>query len=402
MLDKTTPQILSPARSRLSRRAPSRSALIAESAAQRGLRWRLRRPRDELARKHGAGECLAATARVIPVVAAWDRSVPAASSCFRPADMDRVPGGPGTVVVADDDDDAPPRRRKIKKQTKKQDQKQQKAQKQIAQRGGFNPPPPGEQRFVPNEVLLNIAGSMSAPALNALARRHRLTQLESREFTLPPRRLARLRINDGRPVATVIRSLQQDASILAAQPNYYYSLEQGAAATADPLQYALGKMRLPEAHAIVKGDNIRVAVIDTTIDTQHPDLAGTVAATFDAIGKPDKPHSHGTGIAGVIAAHGKLMGVAPSVKVLAIAAFTSLGSKGSSMAILTGLEYAGTSGADVINMSFAGPSDPEMQLKIAALAQERRRAGRGRRQCRPAVAPALSRRLSGRHRRDRD
>ena len=126
-------------------------------------------------------------------------------------------------------------------------------------------------------------------------------------------------------------------------------------------------MRLPEAHALAKGSNIRVAVIDTTIDARHPDLAGTVTATFDAIGKPDKPHSHGTGIAGVIAAHGKLMGVAPSVTVLGIAAFTSLGSKGSSMAILTGLEYAGTSGADVINMSFAGPSDPEMQLKIAAL-----------------------------------
>ena len=71
---------------------------------------------------------------------------------------------------------------------------------------------------------------MSAPAFNALAHRHRLTQLEAREFTLPPRRLARLRINDGRPVATVIRSLQQEASILAAQPNYYYSLEQGASA----------------------------------------------------------------------------------------------------------------------------------------------------------------------------
>ena len=277
------------------------------------------------------------------------------------------PGGPGTVVVIDDGDDAPPRRRKTE-QTKKQEQKPQKTQKQIAQRSGFYPPPPGETRFVPNEVLLNISGNMSAPALNALARRHRLTQIESRDFTLPPRRLARLRIDDGRPVATVIRSLQQEASILAAQPNFYFSIEQAATATAaDAPQYALGKMRLPEAHALVKGSNIRVAVIDTTIDAHHPDLAGTVTATFDAIGKPDKPHAHGTGIAGIIAAHGKLMGVAPSVKVLAIAAFTSLGTKGSSMAILTGLEYAGTSGADVINMSFAGPYDPEMQLKIAAL-----------------------------------
>src|SRR6266850_5578236 len=126
-------------------------------------------------------------------------------------------------------------------------------------------------------------------------------------------------------------------------------------------------MKLSAAHALAKGESIRVAIIDTTIDAKHPDLAGSVSSSFNAIGKPDKPHSHGTGIAGVIAAHGRLLGVAPSVDILAIAAFTSLGSKGTSLAILDGLEHAGTSNANVVNMSFAGPEDPEMQLKIAAL-----------------------------------
>ena len=269
------------------------------------------------------------------------------------------PGGSGTVVVVDDDD-SPSRKRTQQKQ------KQKPRKQQIAQRGGFNAPPAGEARFVPNEVLLNIPAGISAPALNAIARRHRLTQLEARSFTLPPRRLARLRIDDARPVATVIRSLQQEASILGAQPNYYYRLEQGSPAS-DPTQYAVGKMRLSEAHVLAKGENIRVAVIDTTIDAQHPDLAGAVAASYDATGKFDKPHVHGTGIASVIAARGKLTGAAPSVKVLAVAAFSSLGSQGSSWNVLTGLEWAGTSNADVINMSFAGPSDPEMQLKIVAL-----------------------------------
>ena len=37
----------------------------------------------------------------------------------------------------------------------------------------------GERRFVPNEVLLNVAGGTSAPALDAIARRHRLTRLEA-------------------------------------------------------------------------------------------------------------------------------------------------------------------------------------------------------------------------------
>lgn len=273
--------------------------------------------------------------------------------------------GPGTVVVVDDDDQAPQRRR-AKRAAQKQKQQQQQ-QKQLAQRGGFNAPPVGERRLVPNEVLLNISPATSGPALDAIARRHRLTRLELQDFTLTRRRLARLRINDGRPVATVIRSLQADARILGAQPNFLFAVQQGAAASTDPAQYSLARLRLPEAHALAKGERVLVAVIDTTIDATHPDLAGVVVASFDAVGVPDKPHPHGTGIAGVIAARGKLTGAAPAVKVLAVRAFGPTGSDGTSLNILKGLEWAGKSKASVINMSFAGPADAEMRTMFTAL-----------------------------------
>ncbi len=108
----------------------------------------------------------------------------------------------------------------------------------------------------------------SGTALDAIARRHRLTRLETQDFTLTRRRIARLRINDGRPVATVIRSLQAEARILGAQPNYLFAVQQGAAATtaAGPAQYSLAKLRLTEAHALANGASVLVAVIDTTID----------------------------------------------------------------------------------------------------------------------------------------
>jgi subtilisin family serine protease len=275
-----------------------------------------------------------------------------------------LPGGPVTVV----EDSGTPQIRSSKKGPPQQNNQQ--SLQQQASRNGFNPPPPGEDRFVQNEVLLNISPAITVPALDQLARRHRLVRLDLRDFTLPARRIARLRINDGRAVATVIRSLQQEASIFGAQPNYLYSTEQGASAAADPMQYAFSKMRLPEAHTLARGESVRVAVIDTTIDAKHPVLAGVVTELFDATGKPDKPHSHGTGIAGVIAAHGRLLGVAPSVKILGINAFSSKVAKGDTMSILVGLERAGTSRADVVNMSFAGPSDPEMLLKIKALRQQ--------------------------------
>ena len=133
------------------------------------------------------------------------------------------PGRPATVVEIDDD---PPPRRITKK--KPQKPKVQQAQ-QVAPRGGFDVPPAGEQRFVQNEVLLNVSPGTSNAALDSIARRHRLTRLELRDFAMTRRRLARLRINDGRAVASVIRSLQADARILGAQPNFLYSLEQGAA-----------------------------------------------------------------------------------------------------------------------------------------------------------------------------
>jgi subtilisin family serine protease len=249
-------------------------------------------------------------------------------------------------------------------------QQNQQPPQQPSLRNGFNPPPPGENRFVRNEVLLNISPTITLSAFDQIARRHRLVRLDVRNFTLPVRRIARLRINDGRPVATVIRSLQREASIIDAQPNYLYSAEQGPSAAADPMQYAFGKMRLPEAHALARGESVRVAVIDTTIDTKHPVLAGVVTELFDATGAADKPHSHGTGVAGVIAAHGRLLGVAPSVKILGINAFSSKAAKGDTMSILVGLERAGTARADVVNMSFAGPADPEMLLKIKALRQQ--------------------------------
>ena len=272
--------------------------------------------------------------------------------------------GPGNgVVIVDDDDSGMPRRKK------KNAAKKQKPQKQLAQRGGFEPPPPGERRFVANEVLLKLSTAMSIPTLDAIARANRLTRLETHDFTLTRRRLARLRINDGRPVATVIRSLQADARILGAQPNHLYAVQQGEtpAAQATAPQYSLAKLHLPEAHALAKGEHILVAVIDTTIDASHPDLADVVVGSFDATGAADKPHSHGTGIASAIAAHGKLTGAAPAVKLLAVHAFGSARSEGTSMNILKGLDWAGKSQARILNMSFAGPADGELHTMLAAL-----------------------------------
>ncbi len=169
----------------------------------------------------------------------------------------------------------------------------------------------------------------------------------------------------------MVRALESDRLVASAQPNYLFTLQQDsskAAPEGDAAQYELAKLHLPQAHALAKGDNVLVAVIDSGIDANHPELIGAVAQSYDTLSQPMTPHKHGTAIAGLIVAHGKLMGAAPGAHILAIRAFAGAGAsaEGTTFNILKGLDWAAANGARVINMSFAGPSDPAIHRSLAA------------------------------------
>lgn len=245
---------------------------------------------------------------------------------------------------------------------------------QQATRNPSGIPPAGEQRYVPDEVVIEVAGAMTSQQLGVLAQRFRLTNVESLSFQLGGTTLARLRIPDRRSVTAVVRALETDASVLFAQPNYLYGLIEtktpaaNGSSEGDPAQYMLEKMRLREAHQLARGNKILVAVIDSGVDVAHPDLAGDIADTFDAIGTGVAVHTHGTAIAGGIAAHGRLLGVAPAAQILAVRAFSGTGrtENGTTFAIMKGLDWAVLHGARAINMSFAGPQDPGVTRGLAA------------------------------------
>ncbi len=237
-------------------------------------------------------------------------------------------------------------------------------------------PPAGETRFVSTEVVLQVGQNVSRQTVDDMARRFGLTVVASHRSVLTGGTLFHFRVAGTRPVAEVVRALEGE-KVGVAQPNYVYQLTQDETAPAQaeatpaqsgaPEQYVAQKLRLEEAHKLVTGKNVLVAVLDSAIDTKHPDLADTVVETFDAAGKPDKPHTHGTGMAGAVAAHGRLTGVAPGATVLAVNAFGT-GGKQSPQAttrnIIAGLEWALQKGARVINMSFAGPYDPMLQVAL--------------------------------------
>ena len=227
-------------------------------------------------------------------------------------------------------------------------------------------------RAVQNELVAEIDGALSTAEADELARRHGLERIASQSFPLLGGTIGLFRIVDRRPVDTVRRELAADGSVRSVQLNFRYFLQQQKkpAIEGDAAQYAVAQLRLPQAHALVRGMNVTIAVIDSGVDVKHPELANSVADSFDALGSSEGPHVHGTGIAGAIVAHAKLMGSAPEARLIAIRAFGagSKGAESTSYVILRGLDYAAEHGAQIINMSFAGPKDPLIERGIAATA----------------------------------
>ena len=231
--------------------------------------------------------------------------------------------------------------------------------------------PGGEDRFVPDEIIFEVRNSISASAVDDIARQNRLTRISSQRLELAGSTVYRYRVTDGRPVPVVVQALEQDVRISATQPNFVYRLAESPAPNSlSRTQYAVLQMRLPEAHRVSTGLGISVAIIDSGIDSTNPELAGSIADAFDAIDGAARPHKHGTAVAGIIGSHARLMGVAPRAKLLAIRAFASeggrIGADGTTDHIVRSIEWAHQRGARVVNMSFTGPRDPLLSRELRA------------------------------------
>ena len=225
-------------------------------------------------------------------------------------------------------------------------------------------------RAIANEIVAEIDGALSETQADALARRHGLRRIESRNFELLGATIGLFRVTGNRTIAAASREFAQDGSVRSVQPNLRYALQDQRAGEGDPARYPQEKLHLTQAHALAEGANVTVAVIDSGIDLQHPEFAGVAITPFDALDSKGGPHAHGTGVTGAIVAHVRLTGSAPAAHILAIRAFgsSSKGVESSSFVLLKALDLAASHGARIINMSFAGPKDGLIGRGLAALA----------------------------------
>ncbi|MFP1630651.1 S8 family serine peptidase [Zhengella sp. ZM62] len=223
-------------------------------------------------------------------------------------------------------------------------------------------PPDGEARFAPDQVIVRYQLNAPQARMNALVARLNLRHEAARTFRLAGITAHRYTIVSGQPVRAVIAALEADPVVVYAQPNYLYRLQQAQARAAAP-QYALARLALEPVRRDHDGRGIRIAVLDSLVDRDHPELAGAALTVVDLTGTGEAD-AHGTSVAGILAARGTLEGVAPASDILAVGVFWK-DREGrpvsDSWTIGRGLDEAGARDASILNLSFAGPRDPLLE-----------------------------------------
>jgi subtilisin family serine protease len=136
----------------------------------------------------------------------------------------------------------------------------------------------------------------------------------------------------------------------------------------DPLyrtQPAAIDWHLSELHRQATGKHVRVAVVDSGIAIDHPDLRGQVAVSRNFVDRRgDVGEAHGTAVAGIIAARGNngvgIVGIAPQARLLALRACWQTGASAAACSTFTlaqALQFAIDADAQVLNLSLSGPPD---------------------------------------------
>jgi subtilisin len=155
-----------------------------------------------------------------------------------------------------------------------------------------------------------------------------------------------------------------------------FRIETTLTALAETVDWSLTNYHIPVHWKATRGQNVKVAVLDTGIDEAHPDLMDAIDDARDftrsRFGPVDR-NGHGTHTAGTIAARENsvgVIGVAPECRLLVGKVLSDDGA-GSSAAVAAGIDWACDSGANIVSLSLGSPQpDPLLLAAVTRAASK--------------------------------
>ena len=178
----------------------------------------------------------------------------------------------------------------------------------------------------------------------------------------------------------VLQHLQRDDRVLSVQTMRVFRTQM--VRYHDPyfqLQEHLHWIDIESAHRLSLGRGIRIAIIDTIIDTSHPDLKASVALQQQFLSDTPPAEVHGTAMAGIIAAQidnqTGIVGVAPGARLIALQGCWSaendpLSARCNTFSLALALNTALKLKPRIINLSLTGPEDPLLRRLVEKAVDE--------------------------------
>ena len=225
-------------------------------------------------------------------------------------------------------------------------------------------------------------GSSARETLDALKKAYGLKEIAAWPITALRLHCVVLELPPGAVRDELLAALARDTRVELAQPLQSFSgltssdtdskanIKSGYNDPYAALQHGFIDVKAEQAHQVSRGQGVGIAIIDTGVDTSHPDLQGRIAIARNFVDRDDAQFSrdrHGTEVAGIIAAVANnrqgIVGIAPEARLSVYKACWARsvaeggGARCNSFTLAQALAASLDDGARIINLSLGGPPD---------------------------------------------
>lgn len=169
----------------------------------------------------------------------------------------------------------------------------------------------------------------------------------------------------------LLENLKQNPNVEYLEPNFIYSVNHTPNDPDLGLQWAWNKIEAYTGWDTTQGSaTVIIAVVDTGVQPDHPDLSGKLVAGYDIVNSDPDPadgHGHGTHVAGTAAAMTDNglggAGACPACKLMPVRVLDDYGS-GTAAGVAQGIIWAADNGATVINLSLGGTGSATLEAAV--------------------------------------
>lgn len=212
-------------------------------------------------------------------------------------------------------------------------------------------------KYVKDEALLKFHLGVSKKEIEGILKKHNLKEVT--DGPLSKIRYIKVRVTDDRDVKDVIKEIRKEHKLKVPELNYVSNI----LTVTDPFykdQWYIPDTTFDKAWEATSSTNIvNVAVIDTGVNSKHPDLKGKILEGYDFVNNDKNAsddHGHGTFISGIISAAANdigIKGLYDYARIIPVKVIDENGF-GTYEDVAKGIIYAADAGATVINLSVGG------------------------------------------------